>query len=287
MKDPLPPLREVVASLGLSARKSLGQNFLFDFNITRKIARAVPELAASTVMEIGPGPGGLTRALLMEGAKRVIAIEKDERFKPALEAIGAAFPGRFAPIYGDALEMDDGAVLGWAPGRVHIAANLPYNVATPLLAKWLGAEPWPPFFRSATVMVQKEVAHRLAAKSGTKAFGRLAVLCQWWAVPKILFSIPPQAFVPRPKVTSSVVHIVPASPCVERLTGPALSAFTAVLFGQRRKTLKNVLGKKFAGAAGILERENINAGLRPEALSVAEIARLAKAFSGSLRSSAS
>lgn len=278
MSDMLPPLREVIAALGLSARKSLGQNFLTDLNLTRKIARAVPDLALSTVLEVGPGPGGLTRGLLMEGAKLILAVEKDERFRGALDAISAAYPGRLAPVYGDALDVDEAGLLGWGPGLVQIAANLPYNVATPLLAKWLSAEPWPPFFRSATVMVQKEVALRMAAGPGSKAFGRLAVLCQWRAKPKILFHLPPEAFVPRPKVTSTVVQIVPTDACVGGLTGAMVSAFTAVLFGQRRKTLKNVLGKKFPDAIHVMARENIDPGLRPEALSVPEIARLAKAL---------
>lgn len=287
MSGPLPPLREVLAGLGVSAKKSLGQNFLFDLNITRKIARAVPDLGLSTVLEIGPGPGGLTRGLLMEGAKRVVAIEKDERFKPALDGIAAAYPGRIAPVYGDALEVDEKALLGRGPGLVQIAANLPYNVATPLLAKWLCSEPWPPFFRSLTVMVQREVALRITAKPGSKTFGRLAVLCQWRSLPEILFHVPPEAFVPRPKVTSSVVQIVPATPCVAGPAGKELSAFTAILFGQRRKILKNVLGNKFSTAAAVLASEGIDPGLRPERLSVEQIARLAKAFSGSLRSSAS
>jgi 16S rRNA (adenine1518-N6/adenine1519-N6)-dimethyltransferase len=275
MSGDLPPLREVIASLGLSAKKSLGQNFLMDLNLTRKIARAVPDLPLSTVLEIGPGPGGLTRGLLMEGAKRILAVEKDERFKSALDEVSAAYPGRLAPVYGDALEANETALLGWGPGLVQIAANLPYNVATPLLAKWLGAEPWPPFFRSLTVMLQKEVALRLVASPGSKAFGRLSVLAQWRSRPKMLFHLPPEAFVPRPKVTSTVIQITPSEPVVPGLTGPALSAFTATLFGQRRKTMKNVLGKKFPNVVEVLTSENINPGLRPEALSVEQIARLA------------
>lgn len=274
--DPLPPLREVIRSLGLSAKRSLGQNFLMDLNITRKIARHVPELARSHVIEIGPGPGGLTRGLLMEGAAKVTAVEKDQRFLPALEAIGKAFPERFTPLIADALKMDEKAVLGKDGLTPRIAANLPYNVATPLLAKWLSAEPWPPFWASLTVMLQREVAERLAAEPGPKTFGRLSVLAQWRSRPRILFNVPAEAFVPRPKVTSAVMQITPAGPVVAGLTGKQVSAFTAILFGQRRKTLRNVLGKKFPNAEEAMGKIGISPGLRAEALTVEQVCRLAK-----------
>lgn len=274
--DPLPPLREVIRSLGLSAKRGLGQNFLFDLNITRKIARHVPDLARSHVIEIGPGPGGLTRGLLEEGAAKVTAIEKDRRFAPALEAIAKAWPGRVEIVIGDALETEEAGLAGNHGLHLRIAANLPYNVATPLLAKWLTPEPWPPVWASLTVMLQREVAARLAAKPGSKTFGRLSVLAQWRARPKILFNVPAEAFVPRPKVTSAVVEIIPAEPAVKGLKGSELSAFTAVLFGQRRKTLRNVLGKKFPKAEPAMEEIGVSPGVRAETLTVEQVCRLAK-----------
>lgn len=276
--DPLPPLRNVIAMCGLHARKSLGQNFLLDLNITRKIARAVPDLAVSQVLEIGPGPGGLTRGLLLEGAAAVTALEKDERCRPALEDIQAAYPERFRFHMGDALKTDPAALVSGATRPVQIAANLPYNIAAPLLVKWLSLEPWPPFWRSLTVMLQKEMALRLVAVPGTKAFGRLAVLTQWRSRPEILFHVPPEAFTPRPKVTSSIVRIVPGPSAIPGLRSADISAFTKVLFGQRRKTIRNVL-KPFGDAvAGVLAAHEIDPGLRPENLSVGEIAALALAF---------
>lgn len=285
MKDPLPPLRDVMAMYGLTARHRLGQNFLFDFNITRKIARAVPCLTTSTILEIGPGPGGLTRALLSQGARRVVAIEKDQRFHPALDAVCHAFPNRLSVFYEDALSVEDEKILNSCGDAIQIAANLPYNVGTPLLAKWLCAEPWPPFFGSLTVMLQKEVALRMTALPNSKSYGRLAALCQWRSHAKILFSVPAQAFVPRPAVTSCVVQITPKAPCVEKLSGPQLSAFTALLFGHRRKTLSNILRRHIPQASEILKAEGVDSGLRPEALTVHEIARLASVFSECVRSS--
>jgi len=273
--DPLPPLREVIAASGLSAKKSLGQNFLLDLNITRKIARAVPDLEKAHVIEVGPGPGGLTRGLLMEGAARVTSLEKDERTEQALKDIRAAWPGRFDFQLCDALKVDEKTFLdpGFTP---QIAANLPYNIATVLLAKWLEDEPWPPFWASVTVMLQKEMALRLVATPETKAYGRLTVLAGWRARPKILFHVPAEAFTPRPKVTSSVVQITPAPPLVEGLTGRQVADFTKILFGQRRKTLRNVL-KPFGGKVEwVLEKENIDSNLRPENLNVEQICRLAK-----------
>jgi len=274
--DRLPPLREVIAASGLSAKKSLGQNFLLDLNITRKIARAVPDLENAHVIEIGPGPGGLTRGLLLEGAARVTAIEKDERCLAALQQIAAVYPDRFHFHIGDALREKEQDYLSDRSLVPHIAANLPYNIASVLLAKWLGVEPWPPFWTSVTVMLQKEVALRLVAGPGSKTYGRLSALAQWRTTPKILFHVPAEAFTPKPKVTSTVVQITPAAPAVEGLTGMEVSAFTRVLFGQRRKTLRNVLKPFGETVNAVLEEQGIDPTLRPENLTVEEICRLAK-----------
>jgi len=233
--DGLPPLREVIAAHGLSARKALGQNFLLDLNLTRKIARSAGDLTACDVLEIGPGPGGLTRGLLLEGARRVVAIERDRRCLPALAAIAAACPGRLEVIEGDARATDPTRVLR---PPVRIVANLPYNVGTELLVRWLTPEAWPPFWTGLTLMFQREVAERIVAGPGSKAYGRLSLLAQWRADPSIAFEIPPQAFTPPPKVTSAVVQI-------ERLEAPrypadpnVLARLTALAFGQRRKMLR-------------------------------------------------
>ncbi|HVH04265.1 MAG TPA: 16S rRNA (adenine(1518)-N(6)/adenine(1519)-N(6))-dimethyltransferase RsmA, partial [Amaricoccus sp.] len=202
--DGLPPLREVIAAHGLSARKALGQNFLLDLNLTGKIARRAGSLSDHDVLEIGPGPGGLTRALLAEGARHVVAIERDARALPALAEIAAAYPGRLTVLEGDALSVDPGPQLA-APVRV--VANLPYNVGTELLVRWLTPPSWPPFWSSLTLMFQKEVAERIVALPGSKAYGRLAILAQWRATPKLAFEIPARAFTPPPKVDSAVVHI--------------------------------------------------------------------------------
>jgi 16S rRNA (adenine1518-N6/adenine1519-N6)-dimethyltransferase len=205
--EALPPLREIIATHELSARKALGQNFLFDLNLTRRIARAGGPLAGHHVVEIGPGPGGLTRALLMEGAAHVTAIERDPRALPALAEIAAAAPGRLTVVEGDALDVDYRELARDQPLR--IVANLPYNVATPLLAGWISAEPWPPWWASLTLMFQREVAERIVAPPGSRTFGRLAVLSQWRTRPKILFDVPPRAFTPPPKVTSAIVRLEP------------------------------------------------------------------------------
>jgi 16S rRNA (adenine1518-N6/adenine1519-N6)-dimethyltransferase len=203
--DGLPPLREVIAQLGLSARKSLGQNFLFDLNLTRRIARAAGPLTGRTVVEVGPGPGGLTRAMLSEGAARVIAVERDKRCLPALAEISAAHPNRLTVVNADALECDEAALVG-SGERAVVIANLPYNVATPLLIKWLTASPWPPWYESLTLMFQREVAERIVAASGTSAYGRLSVISQWRTAPKIVFDVHRSAFTPPPKITSTVVR---------------------------------------------------------------------------------
>jgi 16S rRNA (adenine1518-N6/adenine1519-N6)-dimethyltransferase len=236
--DDLPPLREVIRRHALTARKSLGQNFLLDLNLTARIARAAGPLDATTIVEIGPGPGGLTRALLVLGARRVIAIEHDPRALPALEEIGQRYPGRLTIVAADALTYDPRPLLDAGPTR--IVANLPYNIATVLLTNWLGTEPWPPWFDMMVLMFQREVADRITAQVGDDAYGRLAVLANWRAETRRLFDIAPSAFVPAPQVTSSVVRLMvrPApDPCDRR----TLERVTAAAFGQRRKMLRQSL----------------------------------------------
>lgn len=233
--DGLPPLREVIARHGLQAKKQLGQNFLLDLNLTARIARAAGDLTACDVLEVGPGPGGLTRGLLAEGARHVLAIEKDARCLPALEEIAAAYPGRLSVMQGDALKIDP---LAHLTPPVRVAANLPYNIGTELLVRWLTPQDWPPFWTSLTLMFQKEVAERIVARPGGKAYGRLAVLAQWRSEARIVLTLPPQAFVPAPKVESAVVQITalseprfPADPAI-------LSQVVAAGFNQRRKMLR-------------------------------------------------
>jgi 16S rRNA (adenine1518-N6/adenine1519-N6)-dimethyltransferase len=261
--DGLPPLREVVAAHGLDARKSLGQNFLFDLNLTGRIARAAGPLEGVTVIEIGPGPGGLTRALLSAGAARVIAVERDARCLGALAEVAAHWPGRLELVEGDALDIDYPALAAGAAGPVRICANLPYNIATPLLIGWLESEPWPPWFDRLTLMFQREVAERIVATPDMRAdYGRLGVLAGWRCQTRILFDIPPAAFTPPPKVTSSVVELSPrAAPAPCRAA--TLSALTLAAFGQRRKMLRQSL-KGYAGARGLdLAQWLGDAGLEP------------------------
>ncbi|PXW82888.1 dimethyladenosine transferase [Ruegeria sp. P4] len=233
--DNLPPLREVIATHQLSARKSLGQNFLLDLNLTAKIARQAGDLTGCDVLEIGPGPGGLTRGLLSEGARKVLAIEKDQRCLPALAEIADAHPGRLEVINGDALEIDP---LAHLTPPIRVAANLPYNVGTELLVRWLTPKDWPPFWQSLTLMFQREVAERIVAQPGSKAYGRLAILAQWRAEAKIALSLPPGAFTPPPKVSSAVVHLTalpePRFPADATILGRVVAA----AFNQRRKMLR-------------------------------------------------
>lgn len=274
--DGLPPLRAVIERYGLAAKKSLGQNFLLDLNLTGKIARAAGDLTKSTVIEVGPGPGGLTRALLMHGAAHVIAIERDERCLPALADIAGAYPGRLDVISGDALATDFQAL---AAGReeVKIAANLPYNIGTELLLRWLTTSQWPPFWSSMTLMFQREVAERIVAEPDSDAYGRLGVLAGWRAQSRIVFDLPPQAFWPPPKVTSSVVHVTPRpAPLPAELR--ALERVTAAAFGQRRKMLRQSL--KGIGGERLLEAAGIDGTRRAETLSVEEFVRLANAKPG-------
>jgi 16S rRNA (adenine1518-N6/adenine1519-N6)-dimethyltransferase len=252
-EDGLPPLREVIARHGLGARKGLGQNFLFDLNLTRRIARAAAPLGGHTVVEVGPGPGGLTRALLMEGADRVLAVERDERALPALHEIAEAYPGKLRVEAGDALDANWSALV---KGPAKIVANLPYNVATPLLLGWF-RDPWPPWFSSLTLMFQKEVAERITAAPGSKAYGRLAVICQWRCAARKLFDVHPSAFTPQPKVTSSVVQLVPLPPKPDDCGIGALERVTAAAFGQRRKMLRSSLSGLFS------ETDLVSLGIEP------------------------
>lgn len=271
--DGLPPLREVIRQHGLDARKALGQNFLLDLNLTSKIARNAGDLSQTTVFEVGPGPGGLTRALLMNGAQRVVAVERDERCLPALAEVAAHYPGRLQIIAGDALKTDWAALAGSEPAK--IVANLPYNIGTELLVRWLTVEPWPPFFESLTLMFQREVAQRIVASPDSDAYGRLAVLAGWRTDARIMFDVPPQAFTPPPKVTSSVVHLVPRAeplPVSTRLLGRV----TEAAFGQRRKMLRQSL--KPLGGEALLAKVGIDPTRRAETLSIAEFVALAQAL---------
>lgn len=254
--DGLPPLREVIATHQLSARKSLGQNFLLDLNLTAKIARQAGDLSDFDVLEIGPGPGGLTRGLLAEGARRVLAIEKDHRCLPALAQIAEAYPGRLNVLEGDALEIDP---LVHLTPPIAIAANLPYNVGTELLVRWLTPKAWPPFWSSLTLMFQREVAERIVARPGSKAYGRLALLAQWRADARIVLSLPPEAFTPPPKVSSAVVHLKalpePRFPADAKI----LEQVVARAFNQRRKMLRAAL----KGMRPDIEDRIVSAGIKP------------------------
>ena len=274
--DDLPPLREVIRKHELIAKKSLGQNFLLDLNLTGRIARAAGPLSGVTVIEIGPGPGGLTRALLSHGAAQVIAVERDARAIAALQEIAAHYPGRLIVVEGDALTFDAAQHLGTGP--VRIVANLPYNIATVLLTGWLEIEPWPPFYDRLLLMFQREVAERLVAQPNSKAYGRLSILAQWRAQTKILFDIAPQAFVPPPKVTSSVVEMIPIAtpdPC-ERA---ALRRVAEAAFGQRRKMLRQSLRTLVPDPLPLLESAGIAPTDRAEDVPVAGFVRLARAYS--------
>lgn len=274
--DGLPPLREVIERHGLQAKKALGQNFLLDLNLTGKIARVAGDLSDSTVIEVGPGPGGLTRALLAAGARRVVAIERDERCLAALAEVSNHYPGRLEVISGDALKTDFAALAKTASqgGPVRIAANLPYNIGTELLIRWLTVADWPPFYQSMTLMFQREVAERIVAGAGSDAYGRLGVLAGWRTEARIAFDVPPQAFTPPPKVTSSVVHLVPrASPLSTDVK--KLGRVTEAAFGQRRKMLRQSV--KSLGGEALLTRAGIDPTRRAETLSVEEFVRLTNA----------
>ena len=279
--DGLPPLREVVAAHGLDAKKSLGQNFLFDLNLTGRIARAAGPLAGVVVVEVGPGPGGLTRALIAEGAKKVIAIERDERCLAALDEISAHWPGRLEIVTGDALRVNAADLIARAEGApLRICANLPYNIATPLLTGWLESEPWPPFFDKLTLMFQREVALRIVATPAERAdYGRLGVLAGWRTRARLLFDVPRSAFTPPPKVTSSIVELIPRE-TPEPCDAATLSALTQAAFGQRRKMLRQSL-KGFAAVRGLdlaawLQDAGLDPTRRAEEIDVAGFAALAR-----------
>jgi 16S rRNA (adenine1518-N6/adenine1519-N6)-dimethyltransferase len=270
-EDGLPPLRDVIARHGLTARKGLGQNFLFDLNLTRRIARAAAPLSGFTIVEVGPGPGGLTRALLAESAGRVVAVEKDQRALPALAEIAHAYPGKLEVIAADALTFE---WEGFAASPAKVVANLPYNIATPLLIRWLSGA-WPPWYASLTLMFQKEVAERIAASPNSKTFGRLAVLSQWRCRVRKLFDIDRRAFTPPPNVTSSLIQLVPRDhpedcdiAVLERVTGAA--------FGQRRKMLRSSLKQIIPEPGELLRRLDIDPDKRAEQLAVGDFCRIAR-----------
>ncbi|MFI0395435.1 16S rRNA (adenine(1518)-N(6)/adenine(1519)-N(6))-dimethyltransferase RsmA [Paracoccus jiaweipingae] len=271
--DALPPLRQVIATHDLRAKKTLGQNFLLDLNLTARIARVAGDLSGCDVLEIGPGPGGLTRGLLAEGARHVLAIEKDDRCLPALDQIAAAYPGRLTVLSGDALAIDP---LAHLTPPIRIAANLPYNVGTELLVRWLTPPDWPPFWQSLTLMFQREVAQRIVARPGSKAYGRLAVLAQWRCDAHIALTLPPQAFTPAPKVESAVVHLTaldqpryPADPAV-------LSRVVAAGFNQRRKMLRASLRGLHPRIEDLLVKAGLAPTARAEEIDIAGFCALAR-----------
>jgi 16S rRNA (adenine1518-N6/adenine1519-N6)-dimethyltransferase len=272
--DGLPPLREVVRRHGLAPKKSLGQNFLFDLNLAARIARAAGPLDGVTVFEVGPGPGGLTRALLALGAARVIAVERDDRAIAALDEIAARYPGRLDIVAADALSYDPRSALH---GPARIAANLPYNIATALLVSWLSVEPWPPWYDAAVLMFQREVAERIVAAPHSKSYGRLSVLAQWRCEAKILFDVNASAFVPPPNVKSSIVHLVPRQrplPCDREV----LERITQAAFGQRRKMLRHSLRALDTDVAALLAAAGLDPTSRAEDLSVPDFVALARAL---------
>ena len=276
MKEPidrLPPLREVIRRCGLVARKSLGQNFLLDLNLAARIARAAGPLETITVLEIGPGPGGLTRALLALGASRVIAVERDDRAIGALQEIATHYPGRLEIVAADALSFDARTQLGC--DRARIVANLPYNIATALLVMWVTTEPWPPWYDSAVLMFQREVAERIVAKVGSNSYGRLSVLVQWRCEPRIVFDVNASAFVPPPKVKSSVVRFVPR-PAPLACRRAMLEAVTQAAFGQRRKMLRQSLRSLGVDTPELIAASGLDPTARAEDISVEQFVRLAR-----------
>jgi 16S rRNA (adenine1518-N6/adenine1519-N6)-dimethyltransferase len=273
--DNLPPLRDVIRRHGLAAKKSLGQNFLFDLNLAARIARAGGPLEGVTVFEVGPGPGGLTRALLALGAAHVIAVERDDRAIAALEEIAAYYPNRLDIVSADALTFDPQEQIAGSPTR--IIANLPYNIATPLLIAWLSIEPWPPWYESAVLMFQREVAERIVAAPGSKTYGRLSVLTQWRCEARIMFDVNASAFVPPPKITSSIVRLVPRSaplPCDRAL----LERVTQAAFGQRRKMLRQSLRSLGPDAIALLDAAGLEPTARAEDIAVSGFVALANAL---------
>jgi 16S rRNA (adenine1518-N6/adenine1519-N6)-dimethyltransferase len=279
--DDLPPLREVIRQHALSARKSLGQNFLLDLNLTARIARAAGPLEDATVIEVGPGPGGLTRALLALGARHVIAVERDQRALPALEEIGRRYPGRLEVVCADAQQFDPRPFLGST--RAKIVANLPYNIATQLLIGWLSLEPWPPWYDMMVLMFQREVAERIVARENDEAYGRLGVLANWRAETRILFDISPAAFVPQPQVTSSVVRLIPR-PAPEACDRRALEQVAAAAFGQRRKMLRQSLKSLSVDPARLAAAAHVDPTRRAETIPVSGFVAMARELTNIRRS---
>jgi len=277
--DGLPALSDVIRAHGLSARKSLGQNFILDLNLTRRIARAGGSLEGVTVVEIGSGPGGLTRALLLEGAARVIAVERDERCFPALEQIAAHYPGRVDIVKADATKTD---LSTFARSPARIIANLPYGASTQLLAHWLSAGPWPPWYDKMVLMFQREVADRITAAPGNKTYGRLSVLAQWRTTPRTVLTLPPRAFTPAPKVDSSLVEFIPRVEPEPAGSTEALQKVVAAAFGQRRKMLRQSLKTAMQDPEKILESAGIEPTLRAEVLTVSDFCNLARIWNDNL-----
>lgn len=273
--DPLPPLRDVIAKYELRAKKSLGQNFILDLNLTRRIARSAGPLDTVCVYEVGPGPGGLTRALLMEGAQKVIAVERDDRVLPALGDISAAYPDRLEIISGDAMALDELALLQGRPAKV--VANLPYNVGTALFVRWMTG-PWMPWWQSLTLMFQREVAERIIARPGSKAYGRLSVLAQWRAEARILFNLPQAAFTPAPKVASAIIQITPKEEPQPAVDQKILETVVATAFAQRRKMLRASLKPLCTNTEHLLEHCGIDPTARAETVDVDGFCRLARAY---------
>jgi 16S rRNA (adenine1518-N6/adenine1519-N6)-dimethyltransferase len=271
--DGLPPLREVIAAHGLVAKRQLGQNFLLDLNLTARIARAAGDLSACDVLEVGPGPGGLTRGLLAEGARHVLAVEKDARCLPALAEIAASYPGRLDVLHGDALDVDAAARL---TPPIRVVANLPYNVGTELLVRWLTPAQWPPFWESLTLMFQKEVAERIVARPGSKAYGRLALLAQWRADARIVLTLPPEAFTPAPKVHSAVVHLTRLDQPRFPADAAVLQRVTATAFNQRRKMLRASLRGLAPDIEGRLRAAGIDPAARAEEIPLEGFCALAR-----------
>ncbi|WP_249690296.1 16S rRNA (adenine(1518)-N(6)/adenine(1519)-N(6))-dimethyltransferase RsmA [Stappia sp. WLB 29] len=273
--DDLPPLRDIIRTHELLARKSLGQNFLLDLNLTLKVARTAGDLSECTVLEVGPGPGGLTRALLVAGARRVVAVEKDARCLPALAEISARYPGRLEVLEADALTIDLERIADGSP--LKIVANLPYNVGTQLLVDWITSASWPPLWQSLTLMFQKEVAERIVAEPGSKAYGRLGVLAGWRCHATLAFEVGPKAFTPPPKVTSAIVHLTPRKTPLD-CDLKALERLTAAAFGQRRKMLRASLKPLAADAEARIAATGIEPTMRAEQLDIADFVKLANAF---------
>jgi 16S rRNA (adenine1518-N6/adenine1519-N6)-dimethyltransferase len=280
--DGLDPLRDVIRRHELAAKKSLGQNFILDLNLTRRIARAGGPVDGRIVVEVGPGPGGLTRGLLMEGARRVIAVERDSRCLPALAEIAERYPGRLDVHEGDALDADWPGLLGNAAGKAVIAANLPYGAATSLLIGWLETEPWPPWWDRMVLMFQKEVAERIVAVPGTKDYGRLSVISQWRSEARIALTLKPEAFTPPPKVSSAVVVFTPRAVPQPACTVKTLGRVTAAAFGQRRKMLRQSLKTLVPNPEELLNAAGISPELRAERLTVREFAKLALVYERSI-----